>query len=118
MGTNTWGSKTAEKLSLFHSIIINRFFFLVIRFCCCCCVLKTLSFTFTARSPVFSAMFEHEMEESKKVSLFMNLYFYSLLSHILSHYTSKACPFSPSQSDRPSHLYSRAQLVVFMQVFS
>lgn len=30
------------------------------------------SISFTARSPVFNAMFEHEMEESKKVRIVLS----------------------------------------------
>lgn len=36
--------------------------------CLCCCGNLSPMWLLSARSPVFSAMFEHEMEESKKVS--------------------------------------------------
>lgn len=78
---NNWNQGCWKSdLSLFCSII---------QFLSYVCVLNNpfLFFIFSARSPVFSAMFEHEMEESKKVSRVFFFFFLapSLLSPIFSH---------------------------------
>lgn len=111
-GKNTWGIEAAEKV--LHTIIITRFVFFR-HFCC----LLNLSLSFTARSPVFSAMFEHEMEESKKVSLFLYFYFnrtFTSISHFVSLYfkSSDATPIRlDHHNHRGPHTYVHAQLDVF-----
>lgn len=101
---NNWNQGCWKSdLSLFCSII---------QFLSYVCVLNNpfLFFIFSARSPVFSAMFEHEMEESKKVSRVFFFFFwlppfflqFSLIK--LQKQWDNSRPFRLSQSKSSSHL--------------